>query len=136
MNTPCLNHPGPYNPGGYPSREEHRAAWVNERGPIPPSMTVDHRCENRRCLNVEHMRLLTRAENTAARSFNERKSAGSGRRTGLSNADYARRTHCANGHDWNETNIRVQPDGYTACRPCQADSSRRSKARYRELAGY
>lgn len=41
----------------------HRYAWTVERGPIPAGMTVDHLCRNRACVNVEHMELVTRAEN-------------------------------------------------------------------------
>lgn len=41
----------------------HRAAWTAVYGPIPDGLTVDHLCKNRRCVNVEHLRLLTNFEN-------------------------------------------------------------------------
>lgn len=41
----------------------HRAAWVHRNGQIPQGMTVDHRCHTRRCVNPDHLRLLTNEEN-------------------------------------------------------------------------
>src|SRR6266496_5724441 len=38
----------------------HRAAWVAAHGPIPSGMTVDHVCKNRRCIRIEHLRLLSK----------------------------------------------------------------------------
>lgn len=45
----------------------HRVAWVIERGEIDPALTVDHRCFNPRCGNVEHMELVPWAENLRRR---------------------------------------------------------------------
>lgn len=41
----------------------HRFAFTEVRGPIPPGMTLDHTCRNRRCVNPAHMDVCTRAEN-------------------------------------------------------------------------
>jgi hypothetical protein len=40
----------------------HRLAYEKVVGPIPEGMVIHHTCENKRCVNVEHMTLLTRAE--------------------------------------------------------------------------
>ncbi|MDD7813696.1 HNH endonuclease signature motif containing protein [Mycobacterium sp. CSUR Q5927] len=42
----------------------HRAAWTHVHGQIPERMDIDHRetCD-RRCVNVDHLRLLTPEEN-------------------------------------------------------------------------
>ena len=45
----------------------HRAAWEAAHGPIPDGMTVDHTCFERRCVNPEHLRLLTHAQNAGIR---------------------------------------------------------------------
>jgi hypothetical protein len=45
------------------STTAHRAAWVHRFGQIPDGMVVDHTCHTRRCVNPDHLRLLTRGEN-------------------------------------------------------------------------
>lgn len=47
----------------------HRAAWVYHSGKqIPTGATIDHTCKNRRCVNPNHLRVLTNFEN-ARRTF-------------------------------------------------------------------
>lgn len=40
----------------------HRVAWEKAHGPIPSGMQVHHRCRNRRCVNVDHLELLSPRE--------------------------------------------------------------------------
>jgi hypothetical protein len=45
-------------------RLAHRAAWFAHYGVWPTAgLVVDHICENRACVRIEHLRLLTNAEN-------------------------------------------------------------------------
>lgn len=41
----------------------HRAAWILAHGEMPAGMHVLHNCDNKRCVNVEHLRLGTHSEN-------------------------------------------------------------------------
>jgi hypothetical protein len=36
----------------------HRAAWEEVHGPIPAGMNIHHRCENKACVNVDHLEML------------------------------------------------------------------------------
>lgn len=67
----CLIWQGRVNPScGYGQRTvkgkvvyAHRHAWEQVHGPIPDEMTVDHLCEQKLCINVEHMELCSRGDN-------------------------------------------------------------------------
>jgi len=43
----------------------HRLAWTLEKGGIPEGKSLCHKCDNRRCADLDHLFLGTRADNVA-----------------------------------------------------------------------
>src|SRR5579875_2061936 len=43
-------------PNGY------RATWVRTHGPVPSNVVLHHACENRRCVNIDHLHPMSQDE--------------------------------------------------------------------------
>lgn len=93
--------------GSGPSQlKVHRWSYNRFVGPIPADLEPDHTCNVRRCVNPDHLELVTSAENTRRRD--------------------ERKTHCyKGGHPWVPANW-IYLTGRRFCRPCyEARQARR-----------
>ena len=50
------------------ARRAHRVAYYFANGSIPDEMVIDHICRNRNCVNPEHLRCITKTQNTLENS--------------------------------------------------------------------
>lgn len=107
---------GPYGSfyDGRANTKAHRIAYQLVKGEIPDGLQIDHLCRNRLCCNPNHLEAVTSRENTL-RGFG-------------SSAVNARKTHCINGHPFDEANTYVQRQNHRDCRACKIEAIRRSRA--------
>ena len=85
----------------------HRASFVAFVGPIPSGVEVCHRCNNKACVNPEHLYLATHIQNV-------RDAMADGLIRKFKSAT------CRNGHQYTPENTRIRPGGARrACKECQ-----------------
>lgn len=90
----------------------HRALWEVCVGPIAYPTELDHLCKVRHCVNPTHLEAVTHAENV---------------RRGNGGANWAAKTHCPQGHPYDEGNT----DHYNGSRVCRTCANERGRA-YRQ----
>ncbi len=98
----------------------HRYAYLAYTGELTDGLQIDHRCQNKTCVNPDHLALVTPLENT--------------RRSQSPSAINARRIACKHGHALYGENLIVRSDGKRACRECKKRDRRASYLRSKEAA--
>ena len=86
----------------------HRFSWEMVNGPIPPGLTQDHLCRTPACVRPDHLEPVTNLENTLrGENFI---------------AVHAAKTHCVNGHPFDEQNTLIHISKGRPRRVCRACS--------------
>src|ERR1035437_4260666 len=123
----CWLWTGNLNGDGYGRLEDggrrlmaHRVAYELLVGPIPKGMEIDHvrerGCFNTNCVNPDHLEPVTHRENLLrGRSFS---------------AINAAKTHCLNGHEFDEANTYWYEGLRGLCRQCRQCAHDRWAANY------
>ena len=83
----------------------HRWYYEQAVGDVPVGLVLHHRCENRACVNPDHLEPLSVRDNTL-------------RSTTAPSALNAIKTHCLRGHPLSGDNLHVQ-GGRRICRTCR-----------------
>jgi hypothetical protein len=120
---PCSEWTGALQSEGYGSfwydgrvMLAHKWWWEQANGPVPSGLELDHLCRNRACVNLAHLEIVTKAENVRR-----------GIAAAINTARERAKTHCPQGHPYDEANTQVRPDGRRGC--CACNRARKRKAR-------
>lgn len=93
-------------------RPAHRWAWENAHGPVPDGLEMDHLCKVPACVNPGHLEPVTHRENMM--------------RSEAVSAIAARKTHCAQGHEFTPENTYWRTGGrHRSCKRCTRERDAR-----------
>lgn len=111
----------------------HRYSWMIHNGEIPKSAAyhgtvIRHSCDNRSCVNPEHLLLGSQKDNVADMDSRGRRVSNPRRGSAHHNGG---KTHCKHGHEFTPENTRVNSRGQRTCRACHNDRSKDAHKRKR-----
>ena len=101
----------------------HRYTYEWKFGKIKDKLVIDHLCRNRKCVNPDHLEVVTLQENINRGLLGNLKH--------LRNEAYCKtRTHCALGHELNGKNLYITSRNHKICKKCLKEYQKK----YREKA--
>ena len=104
--------------GNFRSMSAHVVSYKFYKGDIPKALTVDHICNNRSCVNPNHLRLLTAYDNSM--------------RGNSPPAINKRKTHCIHGHPLEGENLYIKKRNDGPRRECKVCRNTQARKRYRK----
>ncbi len=107
----------------YCHKQAHQFAYEYFKGTIPEGLEIDHLCRNHKCVNPDHLEVVTHQENCRRGECGEK--TGQIQKT---------KTHCPKGHPYNLENTfyHVHSGGrHRECRICNKERCRQYKIRKR-----
>jgi hypothetical protein len=112
--TGAKNHVNGYGKCRFQSKHTlpHRVFYNHYKGKIPKGYQIDHLCENKLCVNPDHLEAVTPRTNTLR---SERAPA----------AINFRKTHCKRNHELFGENLYITPDNRRQCKTCNSIRGRR-----------
>ncbi|WP_327169867.1 HNH endonuclease signature motif containing protein [Streptomyces subrutilus] len=103
----------------------HRLMYEALVGPIPQGLVIDHLCRVPACCNPDHLEPVTHAENVRR-----------GRGVEVSRRLAAARTHCPNGHLYEDGSFRINErgpkKGRRRCLVCSRALNRKYRAAHQQ----
>jgi hypothetical protein len=125
----CVEYSGKLQPNGYGKFYDkiskrvvwaHRYAYEKINGPIPKGLEICHKCNNRSCINPNHLFIGTRSDNMLDAS-----------KKGRIQTPRLIKTHCKRGHIFDDANTSYQVNGARECKTCHALRQRKYTERKR-----
>ena len=92
----------------------HRAAWIEKFGDISKGMCVCHKCDNKACINPDHLFLGSQKDNIRDAAKKDRLDR--------------KLTHCPKGHLYEESNVYLSRGKYKVCKICRNESKKKYRA--------
>ena len=114
---------GQFHGGRGLTSRAHRWSWMLYRGEIPSGVFIDHMCRVKHCVNPDHLRLATPAQNTLENSV------------GIT-AQNKIKTHCSRGHEYAGRNLAIKIEKgkpRRVCRRCSCIHTKRYEDRCRAV---
>jgi len=96
------------------TQKAHRVSYELMIGPIPDGLQIDHLCRNRACVRPDHLEAVTPRENTSR---------------GDTGKNMLVKTHCPQGHPYDEANTYRYKSGARSCRSCHRNYERERRNR-------